>query len=361
MTDLSVSIVSYNTRDLLRECLASVRRETRSLDFEVIVVDNASVDGSVEMLRSDFPGVRVIANSRNAGFAAANNQALAQSAGRYFLLLNPDTVVLDGALEKLVSFMDAHPEAGVAGPQLVGPDGTLQISHIAEKTLGFYARMFVWNSLSALVPLPIKWMLGRGKDFSLELRGSEAPASSLEVGSVAGACFMVRRAAIERVGPLDERYFLYSEETDWARRMRQAGWKVLFFPRARVLHHQGRSADVVGDFAQTMLYTSHYRYVEKYYGAHGVWLLRSMLCVRAACETLLEAGNVLGRRSTVVAARRRLRLTWRTPWLRPRREVEAPAAAPTAAPTPAAADRGISAKDEKAPPPRAGAGPHSGT
>jgi len=316
MRDLSVSIVSYNTRELLRECLASVRRETQSLSFEIVVVDNASSDGSVAMLRSDFPDIELIANVENVGFAAAHNQVLAQSTGRYFLLLNPDTVILDGCIDKLVRFMDSHPEAGVAGPQLVGPDGTRQISYLDDKTLGFYWRMFVWNSLSALVPLRIKRWLGRGRRIDTDRDRGVSSSSWREVGSVAGACFLARRAAIDQVGPLDERFFLYSEETDWARRMRRAGWKVLFYPQVRTLHYQGRSAETVSDFARVTLYVSHYKYVEKYYGTCGVWLLRCMLGLRAICQTLLETGNVLRGKSAAAAAFGRLRHDWRVPWLR---------------------------------------------
>jgi N-acetylglucosaminyl-diphospho-decaprenol L-rhamnosyltransferase len=314
--DLSIAIVSFNTKELLRECIASVHRETRSLRFEIIVVDNASIDGSVEMLRSSFPEIKLIANPVNMGFAAANNQALAQSAGRYFLLLNPDTVVLDACLEKLVAFLDEHAEAGVAGPQLVGPDGEPQLSYISDKTLGFYFRMFVWNSLSLLVPLRIKRMLGRGRSTAADLYGLKVPTPWLEVGSVVGAGFLVRRAAIDQVGPLDERFFLYSEETDWARRMRRAGWKVLFYPHARILHHQGRSADSVRESAEVTCCVSHYRYVEKYYGIGGVWLLRGMLFVRAVCETLLQTGRWLGRKATAAEIRRRMGSAWKAPGIR---------------------------------------------
>ncbi len=316
MRDLSISIVSYNTRDLLRECIASVCRETPSLSFEIIVVDNASADGTVAMLRAEFPDITLIANAQNVGFAAANNQALARSAGRYFLLLNPDTVVLDGCLEKLVEFLDSQPAAAVAGPQLVGPDNAPQISYLDDKTLGFYWRMFVRNSLSALVPLWIKRLLGRGRARAAGDGGAPPASTGREVGSVAGACFLARRTAIDQVGPMDERFFLYSEETDWARRMRRAGWKVLFFPHARMLHYQGQSAQCVSDFAQKTLYVSHYKYVEKYYGAGGVWLLRGMLVIRAVCRTALEIANLLGRKAEAGGARRRLAHDWRAPWLR---------------------------------------------
>jgi GT2 family glycosyltransferase len=229
--DLSVVIVSWNTRKILRDCLLSVYRET-AVPFEVIVVDNASEDGSVEMVRREFAGVRLIVNEKNAGFARANNQALAVAEGRYAVLLNSDTIVLDGALDKLIRFADAHPEAAAVGPRVLNSDMSLQRT------------CFMFPSILnlALASTHLYKIFGRNRFFGRERMGDWQRDSVREVDVVTGCCIIVRRRYMEQVGMLDEDYFMYGEETDWCYRFRQAGYKVLFTPEAQIIHLGGASS-----------------------------------------------------------------------------------------------------------------------
>ncbi|MBM4309106.1 MAG: glycosyltransferase family 2 protein, partial [Deltaproteobacteria bacterium] len=189
--------------------------------MEVFVVDNGSMDGSVEAVRVGFPEAIVIQNSTNLGFAQANNQALRLAKGKYILLLNPDTQVKEGAIETLKVFMDNHPKAGAVGAQLLNSDGSKQNSIANFPSL---ATELLNKSL-------LRWLFpdrfpGKERDYN----------EPIEVESVIGACMMVRREAIEQVGLLDEDYFLFLEETDWCYRMKKAGWKVYHVPQADVYH-----------------------------------------------------------------------------------------------------------------------------
>lgn len=232
---LSVCIVNFNTCSDLDKCLNSILNSESSITFEVIVVDNASQDGSVEMVRNKYPWVHLIINTVNRGFAAANNQALIASCGRYMLLLNPDTIVHPGALDSLVQFMDAHPDAGGIGPKLLNADGSLQYSCRAFPTL--IAGMFRNTPLDRLFP---------SNRFSREyLLADHDHNEPMEVDWVSGAAMMVRREVLQTVGMLDEDYFMYCEDMDWCWRMRQVGWKVYYVPTAVITHTIGRSSDQV--------------------------------------------------------------------------------------------------------------------
>ncbi|MER3457620.1 MAG: glycosyltransferase family 2 protein, partial [Chloroflexota bacterium] len=226
---LSIIIVNWNTRDLLAACLESIERSLSSddgagmkLQAEIIVVDNGSTDGTVEMLRRDYPDVRLIENRHNVGFARANNQGLAASRGRYLLLLNTDAFLRGPALARLVRFMEEHPEAGVVGPRLYFGDGTLQHSCYAFPTLAteFYGAV----GLDRLFP--------RSRLFGRYRLGYWDMRDVREVDVVMGACLMARREVFEQIGGLDERFFMYSEEVDWCYRARQAGWRIYYVPQA---------------------------------------------------------------------------------------------------------------------------------
>jgi GT2 family glycosyltransferase len=247
--DLSVVIVNWNTRELLLKCLTSVYETIQSLRFEVWLVDNASQDGSVTAVQKRFPKVQVIRNSRNLGFAAANNQAFGQIKGRYALLVNTDVVITEGAVPLLFQFMENTAKAGIACGQLLNLDGTKQnsIANLPSPAL------LLTNETLLRILFP--------KTYPSKLRQYESP---IEVESCIGACMMVRKTAMDDVGLLDERFFFYFEETDWACRMREAGWKVFFVPGARFFHAQGQS---VGPEASGRLlyYRSRYRYLKKWF------------------------------------------------------------------------------------------------
>jgi N-acetylglucosaminyl-diphospho-decaprenol L-rhamnosyltransferase len=277
--DLSVVIVNWNVRDLLRTCLRSVLAEARP-DFtvEAIVVDNGSHDGSVEMLREEFPTVVLIANTRNRGFTGGNNDGLAVARGRVVMLLNPDTEVRAGALGALVSYLDTHPEAGAAGPQLLNPDGSVQSSRRRFPTLA--TALFESTWLQPLAPR------GVPRDYYvLDRRDDETCA----VDWVTGAALAVRREAFERVGGLDERFFMYSEELDWCRRIRQAGWQIVYLPQAQIVHHEGKSSEQAVPARHINFQRSKVLYFEKYHGRFVAGVLRVFLLALYAWQLALEA------------------------------------------------------------------------
>lgn len=227
---LSILIVNWNVRDLLAECLRSIERETALADAEVLVVDNASTDGSVDMLRREFPWVHLLCSSTNLGFAMGNNAGWGFCQGRYRVLLNPDTVVTDRALDRLVDWLEAHPRAAVAGCRLLNSDGSLQrwtggalpnLANVASHAL-FLDRLLP----SCLRPRPLFLLRDVGRD--------------QRVDWVSGACLAVRTDAI--TGPLfSEDYFMYAEDVDLCERVAAAGGEVWYTPCATVVHHHGRS------------------------------------------------------------------------------------------------------------------------
>jgi GT2 family glycosyltransferase len=229
--DISIIIVSWNTEDILRNCLTSIYEDGGDVAYEVIVIDNASSDGSAEMVRKNFPQVVLIENSENRGFAAANNQGITIAKGRYVLLLNSDTIVLDKAIEKTLSFADGHPESGIVGCRVLNPDKTLQPT------------CFMFPSvLNMLLSTTYLYKLFPKSRFFGRERMTWWDRSDTRQVDVATGCFMfVRREAIEQVGLLDEQFFIYGEETDWCYRFKKAGWKVIFTPCAEIIHLGGQS------------------------------------------------------------------------------------------------------------------------
>jgi len=266
MVDLSIVIVNWNVRDLLRHCLHSLLSTPYSLLVEVIVVDNASTDGSVEVVRTEFPGVHLIANDDNRGFPAANNQGIAVAQGRYVLLLNPDTEVMGDALAAMVAFADAHPDVGIVGPQLLNPDGSVQSSRRRFPTLQTAFFESTW-----LEPYAPHHVLGR---YHVRDRLDDA---TQDVDWVTGAALLARQEAIQQVGPMDVGFFMYSEELDWCRRFREAGWRVVYLPAARIIHHVGKSSEQVVAARHIHFQTSKVRYFRKYHGALAAEVLRLFL------------------------------------------------------------------------------------
>ncbi len=233
--DASIIVVSWNTRDILRDCLRSVYAETRDVSFEVIVIDNASSDGSADMVRREFPQAVLVANPDNRGFAAANNQGIDRATGRYLLLLNPDTIVLEGAIDKAIAFADHQPEAAVVGCRVLNADRTLQRS--CFKFPSALNLFLLATYLDRLFP--------RSRFFGRDRMTWWDSNDSRPVDVVSGCFMLVRREAIDQVGKLDESYFIYCEETDWCYRFGRAGWKVLYMPDAEIIHLGGSSSSQV--------------------------------------------------------------------------------------------------------------------
>ncbi len=268
---LSLVVVNFNTRDLLRACLHSIEKSEEAPSAELFVVDNASSDGSADMVASEFPWARLIRCDSNRGYACANNLALRQSTGEYLLLLNPDTVLPPSALKEMAAFMDAHPEAGIAGPKLVREDGSLDLAcrrSFPTPEVSFYRML----GLSRLFPESRRF--GR---YNLTYLDPDRPA---EVDSVVGAFMMVRAAAADQVGFLDESFFMYGEDLDWAYRIKSKGWKVLYNPAVVVLHHKGASSRRHPRKTIVEFYRAMHLFYRKHYAA-GTNSLLGMLIVAA--------------------------------------------------------------------------------
>ncbi|MBS1261854.1 MAG: N-acetylglucosaminyl-diphospho-decaprenol L-rhamnosyltransferase [Calditrichaeota bacterium] len=232
MIDLSVIIVSYNVRERLASCLLSLERGRAGLAIEVIVIDNASTDGSVEMIRERFPWVKLSVNAENHGFAKANNEGLARASGRHLMLLNPDTILREDSLSALVSFLDEHPEYGAAGPKLLNRDGAYQPT-------GKRSIPTPWSSFCKLSGLSN--LFPHSRIFSSYELGHLDEDERHDVGTLCGAAMMVRRATYEDAGGLDEEYFMFGEDIAWSDAITRGGWKIAYVPDAPIMHFKGQS------------------------------------------------------------------------------------------------------------------------
>ncbi|MCM3880594.1 MAG: glycosyltransferase family 2 protein [Vicinamibacterales bacterium] len=260
MLDLTIVIVSHNTRADLEACLRSIEEHAPHLAYETIVVDNASRDGSLASVREHWPAVRTIALDRNAGFAAANNVAFRQSQSEFVLLLNSDTLLLEGSIDRLVDAIRRLPGAAIVGPRLIGSDGSPELS---------FGRM-----MSPLAELRQKLLVRAGGR-----RVEELTSRGADVEWVSGACLLVRRNEAEAAGLLDERYFMYCEDVDFCAAVRTNGGRVYFVPESRVVHLRGRSA-AVSRAATTAAYRrSHLAFYKKHH-PHWEPLLRLYLALQ---------------------------------------------------------------------------------
>lgn len=235
--DLSGIIVSWNAKDYLRKCLEAVKKESSGLSCEWIVVDNASLDGSPDMIKAEFPDIELIENKENVGFAKANNQAIKKSKARYVLLLNPDTVLLDGCLTKMRDFMDRHPDAGAAGCKSLNTDGGVDFFRSGKRFPTPLSKFFMDMHLDRMFP--------RTKFFGKYAMAGWDRSDVREIDVLSGAFLFIRRETIQDVGLLDERFFLLAEDVDWCRRIKAKNWKIFFNPEAKIIHHGGRSIDQV--------------------------------------------------------------------------------------------------------------------
>jgi GT2 family glycosyltransferase len=231
--DVSTVIVNWNTGNILRDCLKSVYEQTQGISFEVIVIDNASLDGSADIVRKQFPQVILIENDENRGFAPGVNQGMAVAKGRYVLVLNSDTIICDNAIEKTIRYADKYPKAGITGCQVLDDSGTIQMTCFRfPSVLNLFLHTFALNKIFKKNHFfGREWMLWWPRD------------TEREVEVISGSFMLVRRDAIDDVGLMDEDYFLYYEETDWCYRFAKAGWKKLFWPEAKIIHcHGGRNS-----------------------------------------------------------------------------------------------------------------------
>jgi N-acetylglucosaminyl-diphospho-decaprenol L-rhamnosyltransferase len=271
MPNVSVIVANWNTSNLLADCLNSVLQTTGRLDVEIIVVDNASTDGSVAIVRRQFPFVTVIANSKNVGFARANNQGAAASHGRYLLLLNSDARLLPDSLQSLVDTLKARPSVGLIGAQLRNPDGSFQASY--SQFPGLWQEFLILSSLGR--HLYGRWYPSFGPQ---EGQGPQI------VDYVEGACMLLRREAYQAVGGLDEAYFMYAEDVELCYALKEKGWQVCYQPAALVVHLGGGSSQNRQPERESDLYCSRVRFFRRHYG----FLAAELLLVQIVAFTSLK-------------------------------------------------------------------------
>ncbi|MGQ9630516.1 MAG: glycosyltransferase family 2 protein [bacterium] len=264
--DVSIIIPSWNTRELLRGCLKSIRGNVRGVDCEIIVVDNASSDGSADMVRSEFPEVRLIENSENLFFAKANNQGASIARGKYLLLLNSDTEILPGAVEEMFGFLEKNSQVGGVAPKLLYPDGRLQ--RFVRSFPSFIALLMQYAGLDARYPRhPVagRYLMGYW-DFD----------DTREVDQPAASCLMVRRDLYDSLGGFDERFPMFFNDVDLCYRMKRAGWKIYYLHTAEVIHHYSQSVRKEYSKNAAWLVEGEWDYFRKHRGTLYAWLVRRL-------------------------------------------------------------------------------------
>jgi len=258
--DLSIIIVNYNTKQLTLDCISSVFQSITSYRYEVILIDNASSDGSVEAIQDQFPEVKIISNNENTGFSRANNQGIQIAGGSYVLLLNSDTVIEATTLDTMIRYMETHPKVGASGCKLILPDGTLD------------------DACKRGFPTPLAsfyYAFGFSKRHPSDPKYNQYKLTHLDpdqehvVDCLVGAFMMVREEVIEQVGGLDEEFFMYGEDIDWCYRIKDAGWKITYYPKTTVIHYKGASSrkkpnKIIYEFHRAMVLFHRKHYARKY-------------------------------------------------------------------------------------------------
>lgn len=312
--DLSIVIICWNDLKVIGNCLRSIFEQTREIDFEVVISDNGSSDGTVEYIRAHFPRARILENSANLGFAKGNNAGIKVARGHYVLILNPDTIIRDRALEKLVAFADCHPEAGAFGCRVLNPDGSFQ--HPARPTPTVFRL--------AIAALNLRWLGKLSPIFASDSYPDWDGRSERTVGFQSGCCILFRGDLLRRLGGFDERFFYHFEETDLCWRVWESGASVVFYPGAEITHLGGQS---VGRFPIRFAletYRSGYRFFFKHYGWNGAarirWVYLAGLWLRwigYRLVMIVRPGEALANRLKMYAVA--IHWNWR---LNPRRFIE---------------------------------------
>ena len=295
---LAIVVVTYNSAETVEACLRSV--EIAGLPAEIVVVDNASADGTAALVAERFPGARLIENSNNEGFGRACNRGWRETRAPYVLLLNPDSLLQPGAARALVEFMAARPAAALVGPRILNANGSLQHSCFRFPSL----RMVV-TGFFGLIPLDSP-ANGRYEPWEYE--------RAHQVEHLLGACLLARRAAAEQVGLLDERFFIYFEETDWCYRMRAAGWENWYCPDATVVHHGAHSTSREPERMSAEFYRSQARFYRKHYSPGRLLALKALSVLGVAYWTARTARGLARRRVSPTTAWRRLASYWEIVW-----------------------------------------------
>jgi len=278
---LSVVIICWNDLKVILDCISSVFAETSAIDYEVIVTDNASSDGSVAAIRERFPNVRIVENTENGGFGKGNNAGIRVTEGEYVLILNPDTIIRDRALEKLIAYADRHPEAGAFGCRVLNRDGSVQLSAHPLPTL--------WTLL--MKSLGLRWPGRLWAGFCSDSYPNWDGRSERQIGFQGGCCLLARGKLLKELGGFDERFFHQYEDADLCRQIWDSGRPVLFFPGAEITHIGGQNRGTYSIKVELEIERSVYRYFYKYYGLKGIVWTRYISIIglatrHAACQLL---------------------------------------------------------------------------
>jgi len=294
---VSIVIVNWNTRDILRDCLHSIENETRT-SHEIIVVDNASNDASASMVAKEFPDVALVANDTNRGFAAANNQGIRSAKGDYVLLLNPDTIILDGAIDRMIQWCDARTDVGCAGCQVMETETKIQRTCFSDPSP--MNTFLIETGLQRLFP---RSTLFGHPEYSWWDRRSEK-----DVDVVSGMFMLIPRSVLDTVGLLDEAFFVYAEEADLCRRIRRAGFRCVFAPVARILHLDGggKSTSQIKPRMHVQSQKSLLIYIKKHHGVAGLALTRTILITSQSLRWVLFGLSTLLSDNAELHARARL-------------------------------------------------------
>jgi GT2 family glycosyltransferase len=259
--DLSIVIVSWNAKDYLRKCLSLIRRETTGFEAETIVIDNQSTDGSPDMVRTEFPWVKLIESGNNLGFAKGNNIGLKMATGRYLALINSDVEIEKNCFQILSAYLENHPGVGLAGPRVLNTDRSLQRSCRRQPTLWrSFLRAFAVDTVFPSLTYP-------------------AHDCERSVDVLSGCFWIARRSAVEQVGPLDEAFFMYAEDVDWCRRFSAAGWSVVYVPAAQVVHHGGASSANAPIRFYLEMYRASFQYFRKHQGPSAERILKAITLI----------------------------------------------------------------------------------
>jgi hypothetical protein len=289
--DVSIIIVSWNVAADLAACLRSIDAAPKPVT-EIIVVDSASADETVSMLRRDFPHVVLFAQTENVGFTKGNNIGLRAARGRCLFLLNPDTEIIGDAITRMMAYLDANPHIAMIGAHTLNSDGTYQPTRRHFPTLASELIESIWFA-PRLKRLPSHFPLGQPD-----------PDSTHEVDWVQGSALMARRAVYEHIGGLDEQFFMFSEEVDWCKRACLAGWKTAYVGNARIVHHGGRSTEQTGAHVHIYYQVSKIRYFKKHHGALSAQILRWYILANYAIQWIIESTkSALGHRPDMRRAR----------------------------------------------------------
>lgn len=285
---ISICIVPYKVRDLLKDCLDSIYQHAPAFPFEIIVVDNHSEDGTIEMLQSSYPQVRFVENSSEEGYTRPMNQALKMGAGRFLVQLNPDTVVLPGAFDRMIAFLEANPKAGICTPKVLNRDGTLQ-----KQCRRSAARP--WDAITYFSGLSRRYP--KSRFFARYLMTYLDENEVNEVEAVSGSCMFIRREVIDQIGYLDEIFFAYQEDTDFCFRAREAGWKIFYVPQAQIIHYGGQGGSKI------KVYRSIYQWHRSYYVYYTRHLAKNYFFLVNWLIYILIGGKLLLNLATAVLSK----------------------------------------------------------